>query len=116
VEEPHQPFNYEFDEPASSAEVQTTASSQANSDVSAKPQSLLTLQREGKPLSKKQKALLHAAAISRTPLPSLEAQTPPEAEKERREATESEATPGSTEEEKKEIQNRVWNLVKGKWF
>lgn len=116
VEEPHKPFNYEFDEPAPSAEVWTPASSQANTDSSAKPQSLLTMQREGKQLSKKQKALLQAAAISRTPLPSFEAKTLSEAEKDGREATKSEATPESTDEEKKEIQNRVWDLVKGKWF
>ena len=111
-EEPHKPFNYKFDEPVQSTETQTSASSQAGKASSAKPQSLLTIKREGKHLSRKQKALLQAAAISRTPLPNHE-------KKEEQTTKEAEAASEprmETDEEKKQFQNRVWNLVRGKWF
>jgi len=110
-EEPHKPFNHEFDEPVNSTGTQTSASSQAGK-ASAKPQSLLTIKREGKHLSRKQKALLQAAAISRTPLPNLE-----EKEEQRAEKAEAASEPRmETDEEKKQFQSRVWDLVKGKWF
>jgi len=81
---------------------------------SPQPQSLLILQREGKPLSRKQKALLQAAAISRTPLPNPEEKALAEAkEKEEREA---EGAGMETDEQKKQFQNRVWNLVRAKWL
>jgi len=111
-EESHKPFNHEFDEPLSSTETQTPASSRAGKASSAKPQSLLTIKQEGKHLSRKQKALLQAAAISRTPLPNL-------GEKEEQKTEEAEATSEprmETDEEKKQFQSKVWNLVRGKWF
>ena len=113
-EEPHKPFNHEFDEPARFVETQTSASPQANKASPVKHQSLLTMQREGKRLSKKQKALLQAAAISRTPLPNTEEKTLAEA-KEKDAKVESEPRM-ETDEEKKQFQNKVWDLVKGKWF
>ena len=116
-EEPHKPFNHEFDEPDHSTETQTSASLWADKSSSARPQSLLTMQREGKHLSRKQKALLQAAAISRTPLPNLEEKALAGAGG--REAKGAEAASESrveTDEEKKQFQNRVWNLVKAKWF
>lgn len=74
------------------------------------------MQREGKHLSKKQRALLQAAAISRTPLPNLEEKALAGAkEKEEQEAKEAEVTT-KTDEEKRHFQNMVWNLVKRKWF
>ncbi|KAF9650981.1 hypothetical protein BDM02DRAFT_3184918 [Thelephora ganbajun] len=120
TEEPHKPFNYEFDEPVCSAETQASASSIVDKSSPARPQSLLIMQREGKRLSRKQKALLQAAAISRTPLPNLEEKALAEAkEKEEQAAKEAEAPSEprmETDEEKKQLQNRVWNLVRGKWF
>jgi hypothetical protein len=120
AEEPHKPFNGDFDEPARSTETQTSVSSKADKASSSQPQSLLTMQREGKRLSKKQRALLQAAAISRTPLPNLEERALTEAnEKEDRVTKEAEATSKSgmeTDEEKKQFQDRVWSLVRGKWF
>ena len=114
-EEPHKPFNHEFDEPArSTTETQTPVPSQTDKASSAQPQSLLTMQREGKRLSKKQKALLQAAAISRTPLPNIEEKTLTETKEKG-----AEADPESkmeTDEEKKQFQDKVWNLVRGKWF
>lgn len=65
-------------------------------------------------MSKKQKALLQAAAISRTPLPNTEEKTLAEA-KEKDAKVESEPRM-ETDEEKKQFQNKVWDLVKGKWF
>lgn len=119
-EEPHKPFNHEFDEPVRSKETKSSASSRADKGSSVKPQSLLTMQREGKYLSKKQKALLQAAAISRKPLPKVEETTLAKAkEKEEQEAKEVEAASESgmeTDEEKKRFQNRVWDLVRTKWF
>ena len=118
AEEPHKPFNHDFDEPVRSTETQTSATFEKPSSI--QPQSLLTLQREGKRLSRKQKALLQAAAISRNPLPNAEEKALAEAkEKEEREAKEAEVTSESrmeTDEEKKQFQNRVWNLVRAKWF
>lgn len=118
AEEPHKPFNYDFDEPVHPTETQTSATFEK--PLSIQPQSLLTLQREGKRLSKKQKALLQAAAISRTPLPKPEEKALAEAkEKEEREVGETEAATESrmdTDEEKKQFQNRVWNVIRGKWF
>jgi len=110
TEEPHKPFNHDFDEPVRSTETQTSPT--LNKPSSLQPQSLLTMQREGKRLSRKQKALLQAAAISRTPLPNPE-------EKAAAEAKETEAAPESrmeTDEEKQQFQNKVWNLVRAKWF
>lgn len=118
-EEPFKPFNHEFDEPVHYTEPETPAHSQA-ATTSSKPQSLWTMQREGKPLSKKQKALLQAAAISRTPLPNLEEGVLAGAkEREEQEVKRSEAGSGprmETDEEKKQFQNKIWDLVKGKWF
>ena len=114
-EEPHKPFNHEFDEPDCSTETQTSASSQADKGSSVQPQSLLTMQREGKRLSRKQKALLQAATISRTPLPNLEEKALAEP-KEEHEAKAASEPRMETDEEKKQFQNRVWNLVRGKWF
>ena len=120
VEAPYKPFNYEFDEPVHSTKTQTSVSSQAEKASSAQPKSLLTMQREGKRLSKKQKALLQAAAISRTPLPNPEEKALAEAkEKQEREAKgiEADSEPKmETDEEKKQFQDKVWSLVKGKWF
>ena len=110
AEEPHKPFNHDFDEPVRSTETQTSPISKKQSPV--QPQSLLAMQREGKRLSRKQKALLQAAAISRTPLPDPEEKAPTEA-KETGVAPESRI---ETDEEKKQFQNRVWNLVRPKWF
>jgi hypothetical protein len=116
-EEPHKPFNHEFDEPARSTETQTSTSSRAAKGPSAQPQSLLTMQREGKRLTKKQKALLQAAAISRTPLPNPKEKVLTEAKKEEEHETEAASEPRmETDEEKKQFQSRVWNLVRGKWF
>ena len=121
AEEPHKPFNYNFDEPANSTEAQASASSRVEKAPSAQPKSLLTMQREGKRLSKKQKALLQAAAISRTPLPNLgeKALAGGKENEERPEAKEAEATSESrmeTDEEKKQFQSKVWDLVRSKWF
>jgi len=110
AEEPHKPFNHDFDEPVHPTETQTSPTFKKPSSI--QPQSLLILQREGKYLSRKQKALLQAAAISRTPLPNPE-------EKALAEAKETEAAPEpgmETDEEKKRFQNRVWDLVRAKWF
>ena len=115
AEEPHTPFNYDFDEPVRSTETQTSVT--VKKTTPAQPQSLLTLQREGKRLSRKQKALLQAAAISRTPLPSSEEKALAEAkEKEEQEAEATAESRMETDEEKKQFQNRVWNLVRAKWF
>ena len=108
-EEPHKPFNFEFDEPVHSTETQTSASPQAGKGPSTKPQSLLTMQREGKSLSKKQKTLLQAAAISRTPLAAAtqkEAQKAKAASEPRMEAI----------EEKKQIRDGVWKMLRSSWF
>lgn len=119
TEEPLKPFNYEFDEPVRSTETRSSVSSQAGNASSAQPQSLLTMQREGKRLSRKQKALLQAAAISRTPLPNLEEKALAKAKAEETEIKEIETASESrmeTDEEKRKFQDKVWNLVKGKWF
>jgi len=110
-EEPHKRFNYEFDEPTRSTGTQTSVSSRESKASSAQPQSLLTMQREGKRLSRKQMALLQAAAISRGSPPNL-AET-------KEEPKEAEATSDpriGTDEEKKQFRNKVWGLVGGKWF
>ena len=109
-QESHKPFNHEFDEPVHSTNTQMSAVENATETPSEKSQSLLAMQREGKRLSRKQRALLQAAAISRTPLPKPEEKAK---EKEEREAAEGGAAP---EEERKQIQSRVWNLIKNKWF
>jgi len=112
--EPHKPFNHNFDEPIRPAETQIFATSHAEKVSSAQPQSLLTMQREGKLLSRKQKALLQAAAISRTPLPKAPAEA-----NEEQDSMEAEAASEpriETGEERKQFQDKVWNLVKGKWF
>ena len=117
-EEPHKPFNHEFDEPVRFTKTRTSASSQAGKGSSVRSQSLLTMQREGKRLSRKQKALLQAAAISRTPLPNLKDKALAETEeKGEQEAKGAASEPRmETDEEKKQFQSSVWNLVKGKWF
>ena len=110
-EEPFKPFNHEFDEPVRFKESETPVHSRATATPS-KPQPLWARQRDGKPLSNKQKALLQAAAISRTPLPSLK-------EEPLARAKQAEADSGpkmETEEEKKQFQNKIWDLVKRKWF
>lgn len=116
-EEPHKSFNYEFDEPVHSTDIQTPLSSQADKASPEKSQSLLIMQREGKRLSKKQKALLQAATISRTPFPNFEEK---EVEKKaERESDGDEAAQGpraEIDEERKQIHNRLWNLVRSKWF
>ena len=113
AEGPHKSFNYEFDEPTRSARVQLSVSSRADKTSSAQPQSLLTMQREGKYLSRKQKALLQAAAISRGPSPNRAGAK----EKEEQEPKEDASEPGmETDEEKKQFRNKVWSLVGGKWF
>jgi len=63
-------------------------------------------------------ALLQAAAISRTPLPNLKDKALTEAkEKGEQEAKEAVSEPRmETDEEKKQFQSSVWNLVKSKWF
>lgn len=120
-EEPHKPFNDDFDEPTHSTDIlQAPSPSQADKAPSRKSQSLLGMQREGKQLSKKQKALLQAAAISRTPLSSYEEKVFTEGEeKEERESNDSEAGQGpgtEMDEERKRIHNKVWELVRTKWF
>jgi len=116
-EEPYKPFNHEFDEPVRSTETQSSTFSQANRASIAQPQSLLTMQREGKRLSRKQKALLQAATISRTPLPKLGEGALAEAkETEEQGAEASSESRMETDEEKKRFQNRVWDLVRTKWF
>ena len=119
-EEPYKPFNHDFDEPTRSTETQTSASASTEKAPPTKSKSLLTMQREGKRLSKKQKALLQAAAISRTPLPNLgEKALAGGKEKKEREAKETEAASESgmeTDEEKKQFQSKVWDLVRTKWF
>ncbi|KAF9782401.1 hypothetical protein BJ322DRAFT_218328 [Thelephora terrestris] len=113
-EEPRKPFNYEFDEPVHFTDKRTSTMRSEDEVSPIKFQSLSTMQPGGKRLSRKQKALLQAAAISRTPLPNLEEKTFAEAkEKEEREAAEGDTAP---EEERKQIQSRVWNLIKNKWF
>ena len=81
---------------------------------------MLTMRREGKRLSKKQKALLQAAAISRTPLPKFEEKPLVVAkEHEERDSNDAEVVQepiAETEEEKKRIHSRVWDLVRSKWF
>ena len=120
-EERRKSFNYEFDEPVHSTGTQTPVPSQAEKgSPEEKSQSLLTMQREGKRLSKKQKALLQAAAISRTPLPDFGENALDKAkEKEERESDGGEAAQGTRseiDEENKRIHSGVWNLVRAKWF
>lgn len=112
-EEPHKPFNFEFDEPVHSTETQTSASPQAGKVPSTQPQSLLTMQREGKSLSKKQKTLLQAAAISRTPLPNREEQTLAAATQKAKATSERKM---ETVEEKKQIRDGVWKMLRSSWF
>ena len=115
AEEPHKPFNHDFDEPVHSTETQAPVSSLAG-DPPTQPQSLLTMQREGKRLSRKQKALLQAAAISRTPLSDHGEKASAETKEEQEEAEGASEPRMDTDEEKKQFQNRVWNLVKSKWL
>lgn len=112
-EEPHKPFNYEFDEPVRSMDTKTPVLPKADKTSVGTPQSLLTMRREGERLSRKQKALLQAAAISRTPLLNFEAK-----EKEERETNDEAAQRHKAEmdEEKKRIHSKVWDLVRSKWF
>lgn len=71
-------------------------------------------------MSRKQKALLQAAAISRVPVPNPRQRTLVDAkEKEQWEAMDAEAASEQrmeTDEEKKRFQDKVWNLVRAKWF
>ena len=119
-ERTHKPFNYEFDEPVHCTGIQTPVPSQADKVSSKKSPSLLAMKREGKRLSKKQQALLQAAAISRTPLPKSEERPTTEAgEHGGRGSNGDGATQGSMaemDEERKRIHNRVWDLVRAKWF
>jgi len=118
AEEPHKPFNYDFDEPVRSMKIRSPVPSQEGKASSAQPQSLLTMQREGKRLSKKQKTLLQAAAMSRTPLPNLEENISAGGKEEREVKGDAKVAsePGMETDEKKQFQNKVWNLVRGKWL
>lgn len=120
-EEPHKRFNHEFDEPVRSTETVAPVNPQMDKASSAKPPSLLTMRREGKRLSKKQQALLQAAAISRTPLPKFEERPLSAASLEKEEGGSGDVKAAQvlgaeTDEERKQIHSRVWDLVRSKWF
>ena len=112
-EEPRKRFNYEFDEPVHPTEAVAPVPPRTDEVPPAGSRSLLTMRREGKRLSNKQKALLQAAAISRTPLPKIE-ERPLSETKEKEEGQSNHGT--EIDEEKKKIHSRVWELVRSKWF
>lgn len=116
AEEPRKSFNSEFDEPVHSIGTQTPVSPETGKPSSVKSQSLLTMQREGKRLSRKQQALLQAAAISRTPLPNPEKKTLTETKEEGGDDSAASTKKAEVDEERKQIQDRIWDLVKRKWL